>query len=74
MGKYCAVLLRAKMQLPVLCRGVLLFLFGSQGERGEMRKRALMMVLGKLEREILIAFLISSYGLVVAAVWLGFTP
>lgn len=39
------------MQLPGLCRGVLLFVSGSQNERGEMRMRALMMVLGIFERD-----------------------
>lgn len=53
--------------------GMLLFVFESQGERGEMRKRALMMVLGKFERVILMTLLTSSQSLVVAAVCLCFT-
>lgn len=58
------------MQLPGPCGGVLLFVSESQGERGVMRKRTLMMVLGKFEREICIALLTSSHSLAVAALFL----
>lgn len=53
-------------------RGAAVRFSGSQGERGDMRKGALMMVLGKFEGEILIALLTSSHSLF-AAVWLYFT-
>lgn len=56
------------------CQGPVL-LFESQGERGEMRKRALMMVLGKFDkREICIASLTASHSLVVAALCLNLRP
>lgn len=48
---------------------------GERGERGEMRKRALMIVLGKFDkREICIASLTASHSLVVAALCLNLRP